>query len=512
MRIITFAAIDIGSYELSMKIFEMSEKYGMKEIDFIRYRLDLGRDTYATGKISCDMMNELCDKLMDFKKVMKEYKVQVYRVCTTSAIRETVNTSLVLDQIHSRTGIEVEILSNSEQRFLGYKSIASQKVHFNKMIRRGTAIADIGGGSLQISLFDKDSLVTTQNMRLGTLRISEKLADLEYRSIKYTSLVEELIENELRNFEKLYVKDQNIQNIIAVGDFIYRIVTKLDDLQSNSITREQFMTFYNNNSLKSPEWIAENLGIAKEYSSLIVPTLILFKGILERTKAETIWAPGTYLCDGIAYDYAVEKKYIKEQHDFEKDILAASKNIAKRYLCNKEHIRLVSKCALTIFDAMKKIHGMGKRERLLLEIVTMLHDCGTYISMSNAAECSYNIIMSTEIIGLSHMEREIVASTVLYNTIEIPRADDLSRKLNEQAYLTVCKLAAILKISNVLDRSHKQKIQNITASLKDRILWITVDAAEDITLEYGLFDAKAIYFEEVFCIKSKLKIRKSYSE
>ena len=142
----------------------------------------------------------------------------------------------------------------------------------------------------------------------------------------------------------------------------------------------------------------------------------------------------------------------------------------------------------------------------------MLHDCGTYISMSNAAECSYNIIMSTEIIGLSHMEREIVASTVLYNTIEIPRADDLSRKLNEQAYLTVCKLAAILKISNVLDRSHKQKIQNITASLKDRILWITVDAAEDITLEYGLFDAKALYFEEVFCIKSKLKIRKSYSE
>ena len=29
--------------------------------------------------------------------------------------------------------------------------------------------------------------------------------------------------------------------------------------------------------------------------------------------------------------------------------------------------------------------------------------------MSQSAECSYNIIMATEVIGLSHMEREILA-------------------------------------------------------------------------------------------------------
>ena len=36
--------------------------------------------------------------------------------------------------------------------------------------------------------------------------------------------------------------------------------------------------------------------------------------------------------------------------------------------------------------------------------------------MSNAAECSYAIIMSTEIIGLSHMEREVIASVVRFNS------------------------------------------------------------------------------------------------
>lgn len=38
----TFAAIDVGSFELSMKIFEISAKMGMREIDHIMHHIDLG--------------------------------------------------------------------------------------------------------------------------------------------------------------------------------------------------------------------------------------------------------------------------------------------------------------------------------------------------------------------------------------------------------------------------------------------------------------------------------------
>lgn len=48
----TFAAIDVGSFELSMKIFEISSKSGMREIDHISHRIDLGTETYATGKMA----------------------------------------------------------------------------------------------------------------------------------------------------------------------------------------------------------------------------------------------------------------------------------------------------------------------------------------------------------------------------------------------------------------------------------------------------------------------------
>ena len=50
MAVTTFAAIDIGSYEVSMKIFEMSKRIGFREINDVRYQLELGRGTYAAGR------------------------------------------------------------------------------------------------------------------------------------------------------------------------------------------------------------------------------------------------------------------------------------------------------------------------------------------------------------------------------------------------------------------------------------------------------------------------------
>ena len=67
----TFAAIDVGSYELAMKIYEISTKNGIKEIDHIRHRIELGTDSYFTGKLGNDRGDELCRMLGEFKDIMK---------------------------------------------------------------------------------------------------------------------------------------------------------------------------------------------------------------------------------------------------------------------------------------------------------------------------------------------------------------------------------------------------------------------------------------------------------
>jgi hypothetical protein len=69
----------------------------------------------------------------------------------------------------------------------------------------------------------------------------------------------------------------------------------------------------------------------------------------------------------MVYDYAVEKKFIKPAHDFEQDILTCALQTSKRYKGSEERSKTLELIALQIFDSMKRIHGMGDRERLLLE-------------------------------------------------------------------------------------------------------------------------------------------------
>ncbi len=507
MQIITFAAIDIGSYEVGMKILELVPKSGIREIDYIRHGIELGRDAYTRGKIGNEMLEELCKVLEDFTRIMKAYQVDDYRACATSAIRETSNCLLILDKIRVRTGLEVEVLSNSEQRFLGYKSIASNEESFQKIIQKGTAIVDVGGGSVQISLFDKDALVSTQNMRLGTMRIRERLAEVESRTNHFGDVIEEMINNELKSYKRLYLKDREIKNMILVGDYITQFMNRNGQGHSLMLDREEYFQLYREIITRTPQEMVQRMGMVSENVSLIMPAMIIYKRFIEETGAETIWIPGLNLGDGLAYDYAERKKIFKSSHNFENDIVEAAKNIAKRYQSNKTHLAGTEYLALTIFDKMKRIHGMGRRERLLLQIAVLLHDCGKYISMNRTAECSYEIVMSTEIIGLSHREREIIASAIRFNTEEFVSFEEFAfgSSLDRQDYLLTAKISAILRVANSMDRSHNQKFKNVKVTLRERELLVVVDTVEDITLEQGLFSHKAEFFETIFSIRPVIR-------
>ncbi len=506
MAVTTFAAIDIGSYEVSMKIFELSKKIGFRELNYVRYRLELGKGAYSTGRLDMDMVDALCSILNDFRNIMREFGAEESRACATSAFRELENPIIIIEQIFQRTGIRVEILSNAEQHFLGYKSIAAIEAGFKKMIQKGTAILDVGGGSLQVSLFDKDALVTTQCLKMGSLRIRERLKELEKTNTHYDQLIEEFIRNDLMAFQRLSLKDRDIKNVILMGDFLTDTIFR-EEMQDKIINRTEFEKRYENTVYKTEEALAEEMGIDPEYASLVVPTMVICKNFLDIFNAESLWAPGVSLLDGLAYDFGEKKRFIKSVHNFENDILVASRNIAKRYSSGKNHIQGTTKLALAIFDSMKKVHGMGARERLLLQIAVQLHDCGKYISMSDVAECSYRIIMATEIIGLSTEERQIIASAVRYNTTEFiyyEKNDDGSG-LDRNRYLLVAKLTAILRLANAMDRSHYQKVQGLKAVLKDRELQLVIDSNRDISLELGLLKDKVEFFEEVFGIRLVLR-------
>ena len=505
----TFAAIDVGSYALELKIFELSNKSGIKMVDNIRYQIDLGTDTYVYGKISNSKIDELCRVLKEFKSTCEAMKVDAIKAYCTSAIRDASNSAIILDRIRQRSGIDIDILSNSEQRFLHYKAVAYRDSDiFEEAMGKSTAIMDIGGSSIQISLFDSGKLITTQNIKLGVLRLNERMNHLNVGSFKYEDSLAEIIDSQLLVFKKLYLKDYTIDNLILVDDYISEAVSHWDET-SNSRTfdgglADELVTSFSNHTIGE---LSRILGMPEDNVTLCHISVALLKRLCEISEISWIWIPGVSLGDGMVYDYAEKTKIITKGHDFEQDIVSSAKALSKRYMGSRKRSETLENIALNIFDATKKVHGMGGKERLLLRIAALLHDCGKYISMANLGECSYNIIMYSEIIGLSHVEREIVANVVKYNHQEYSY-EDVQAHTNDLSHLdalNIAKLTAILRLANALDRSHKQKFKDVRITLKDDELVISVQTPVDISLEKGLAYNRAEFFEEVFCIRPVIK-------
>ena len=72
MAIKTFAAIYVGSSDLSLDIYEINGKKNFNKIDGISRIIELGKDTYNNGCLSIESIKLVCDTLNDFKRKMKE--------------------------------------------------------------------------------------------------------------------------------------------------------------------------------------------------------------------------------------------------------------------------------------------------------------------------------------------------------------------------------------------------------------------------------------------------------
>ncbi len=505
MAVHTYAVIDVGSFELELSVYQIKSDKTVSRVDHVRHVIALGRDTYNTGKIGNAYVDEICKVLEDFTAIMTSYKVEGYRACATSALREAANRPMVLDQIKVRTGIDVDVLSNSMQRFLCYEALPAKEPAFQEIISQGTAIVDVSFGSTQISLYDKEKLIVTQNIKLGALRILEKLAVVTMEKNNLHELVAELIDGDIATFGHLYLKEVDVKNIIVIGDGMRLFVNKIMKRPFGRISSVDFLEAYERHYRRNGQHMVEEYGIPAEFANLIIPSAMICQRVVHTSQAENLWISDVTLSDGIVMDYCFKSKLVRAPHDFEEDILSSAHQINKRYLGSKAHAKVLESNVCAVFDRMKKYHGLGKRERLLLRLSAIMHECGKFISMGDPGESSYHIIMASEIIGLSHEERVMVANLARLNATHGANSASVLDHLSMEQWMTVVKLGAILRIGNAMDKSHKQKFKNIKLVVKDRQLLITTNTLEDITLERGLFEQKADFFEEVYGIRPVLR-------
>ena len=298
MAVTRFAAINIGSYELMLKIYELTSRKKVRVLNNIRYVMELGRETYTEQKISFETIEKMCDVLEGFTKIFEEYQIHDYEAYATSGIREAENAEIILDRIKVRTGLNVKIISNSEQRLLAYKALTMYPEEFEAFSKGNTAIVDVGAGSIQISILDKKNIASTQNIKIGSMRIRELLLNLSENMSHFDILLDELINNDLQTFKRMFIKDKAIDNIIATGEQITLFTKNKDTGEFNRLmTTEDFMGRYKMLGSKSHAEIARELQVTREQATILIPCARIYGRFIEVVGSKKLWVPGTDICE-----------------------------------------------------------------------------------------------------------------------------------------------------------------------------------------------------------------------
>ncbi|MDP2839829.1 MAG: HD domain-containing protein [Syntrophales bacterium] len=166
--------------------------------------------------------------------------------------------------------------------------------------------------------------------------------------------------------------------------------------------------------------------------------------------------------------------------------LASAKRLADATNPDRHHMAQVTKLALALFDKLMDLHGLGARDRLLLEITALLHDIGwSRTTDGGHHKHSRDMILEAELPGLTEGERTLCALIARYHNKAEP---DVSRHkgfaaLKKKERALVSWLAAILRVADGLDCTHRCAVRIGDCELSRKRLTISLAARGESAAE-----------------------------
>ncbi|MDD4368863.1 MAG: HD domain-containing protein [Oscillospiraceae bacterium] len=502
------AVIDVGSNGLTLKIAQAERKGNLPRIiESVRGSLALGRDTYNEQVIREDNIVRLCSILLGFRQKLREYRLTQARVVATSAVREAGNRDYVTARIQQETGFSVAVLDNSQERYLHLQATASLFPRFGDCSQEGALLVDIGAGSLQVSSFYQGELYFSHNLMLGSLRVNEALNRLRDKAKDDRRLLDEYVSCELNDAYTLETEDVPYRSLIVIGSEI-RALKKLAGYKRSDDCVEPRDAFKLLNKLSglTPLTLTTQYGVAPDLAEVLLPSALIIGKYLQRPGITALYMPTVDLCDGLLLDEAIRQRQYHLNYNLEAQVVAASRHLARRFAYDKTHTDNVTGHALALFDCLALAYKLTPRMRLLLEVASVLHDIGKVIRLNDHSRQSFNMILSSDIPGLSDRERLMVAYIARqHSAFASPGKADMP-ELDENERKTVLPLGSILRLADGLDASHRQKLPTIRPRIRRGLLVIPLDTTEDTTLERSTARDKGHYFTQVFGLGLEFEI------
>lgn len=280
------AAIDIGS-NAARQLIVSAKPYADGNVDYtklnlLRIPLRLGIDVFDKGYITPEREEMMMNTMKTYKLLMDIYKVEHYKACATSAMRDAQNGAQIIERIKQETGIEIEIITGAQEANIIYETHIADKLTKDESY----LYIDVGGGSTEITLYNKDKIVFKESFNIGTIRM---LND---------SVTPEQWED-FRNFIKASAKDIKNIKAIGTGGNINKIFSLSKQKEGKPLRIDLLREYHKELSTASIEERMHIYNIREDRADVIVPALYIYISVMRWAGAQEILVPKIGLSDGL---------------------------------------------------------------------------------------------------------------------------------------------------------------------------------------------------------------------
>jgi exopolyphosphatase/guanosine-5'-triphosphate,3'-diphosphate pyrophosphatase len=509
-----YGVVDIGSNAIRMQVIEVREGSAVPVVlDTRREPVRLGQDVFLTGSIPAASIGRAVEALRGFRAACDRWHVRGVRAVATSAIREATNREEIVRRVQESAGIHVEVISGTEEAYLLVKGVEARL----DLSEGRSMLVDVGGGSVEVTLVESGQIVVSESYRLGAVRLLEALtrdvrgvagADFLGLLDQYVGSLDRRIAERLGSgrIDRFVATGGNIETL---GDIAARETPLRKEEGVDSLPRKTLADWIQRLARLSFSERVEDLGLAPDRADVVLPAAVVYYRLAAVGRVDRLLIPRVGLRDGLVSEVVAGHLEAAQAADRRETVMAGANALARKYHADQEHCEKVRDLALSLFDQTLALHALGAEERVLLEAAAILHDIGAFVSASAHHKHAQYLIRSSDLVGLSDAEREIVALVARYHRRSHPKrthTEFQTRSREERD--CVLKLAAILRLADALDREHQAKVAAVEARIGRRHLDLVLHAAsasdDDLALEHWAIRRKGSLFLEVFGLQPRV--------
>ena len=290
------AAIDIGSNAARLLINEVKPSNGKAEftkLNLLRIPLRLGFDVFSNGEIGAERKQMVINTMKIFSQLMTMYKVDHYRACATSAMRDAKNGQEIIDIVKQEADINIEIISGDEEATLIYEN------HVAEGLDKDFAYlyVDVGGGSTELTFYENNKMKYEHSFNIGTIRLLNRLVPQE-------------MWEEMKNEIKDKIKSKKPVVAIGSGGNINKIFSLSKTKDSKPMPVSVIKKYLKEMQNLSVEERMHCYQFREDRADVIVPALQIFNNVMTWAEIKHIYVPKISVADGLVKSiyYNLKKK------------------------------------------------------------------------------------------------------------------------------------------------------------------------------------------------------------